>query len=723
MSANPSIDLDSLLVTRAGPSRYLLTQKNTGKCFELKHQEFYLLQLFDGTRSFEKIQVLYKKRFNASIAVRQIRNFFQKLGEEQFHEPSGSYDNASEIDQGVLRLHSTKEHKEILNQLFCGLNNVIGWTLHPLMFLTILLMLPQAIMIAYHDWDLFFKEYYVFLHGDFPTPIVILIAVACILILVNIPRELIVGIACRKFGGQVEAFRFFWYKGLLPRFLCSIGDSFPLVSAKGQAYIIGAPNWYHLGLCIVSILCWKHTDNHTALHSVWLLITFISCLTLFLHSNIFLKGGGYRVLCYLCKNWRIHEMAKEEVQNCLHEKGKFFSIGSLKSFWLRYYGIGCYFNMVLLNIAVVVVGWFWLTDTMGGLGAVLLMTAIGYWHRSLLKESFMSISDKGKEKFPQIDSAFRWFNDPMNKKKSRIIIMILIFMILLFPYPRTVGGKCRLLPVKEQGIRSQIVDEIITIHVQGGEWVQKGQLLVTLSGRDLREELSNARVSYDVHRSEEEYWSKDYDILQRLQNQNAATQRQLELSKKERDIAKSRAEGLKSTIEYLEGQLEFTEIKAPIEGRVVTPYLERRIGQVAQKGELLVTIQDTSNLLIEVAADQDAAKTSEIGMNVSARLHGLDGALVKGEVVSVSNIVTSGSSLNIDPVRTDRETSFQSSIDSAAEEDFSYRIYAELHETDYELKPGMTGYSKISVGWDFLFYAYLRPVIRFVRTEVWSWIP
>jgi putative peptide zinc metalloprotease protein len=39
------------------------------------------------------------------------------------------------------------------------------------------------------------------------------------------------------------------------------------------------------------------------------------------------------------------------------------------------------------------------------------------------------------------------------------------------------------------------------------------------------------------------------------------------------------------------------------------------------------------------------------------------------------------------------------------------------------IRPGMTGYGKIDVGWNPLGYIMARPIIRFCQVQVWSWLP
>jgi hypothetical protein len=76
----------------------------------------------------------------------------------------------------------------------------------------------------------------------------------------------------------------------------------------------------------------------------------------------------------------------------------------------------------------------------------------------------------------------------------------------------------------------------------------------------------------------------------------------------------------------------------------------------------------------------------------------------------------------VDPFRTDREFLFKARL--ASNDNRYVRIYADLDEPVPGLVPYMTGYARIVISKDDLLWkAVARPVVRFARTEVWSWLP
>lgn len=164
-----------------------------------------------------------------------------------------------------------------------------------------------------------------------------------------------------------------------------------------------------------------------------------------------------------------------------------------------------------------------------------------------------------------------------------------------------------------------------------------------------------------------------------------------------------------------------TRVTSPISGRIVTPNIKQREGQVAQAGELIATVQDTSKVLLVIAAEE-SAPLAKVGMLVKCRLNSLDGRLIKGTVRSVASTTCTSDDLRIEPIRSDRERLIERRADRGRDT-YYILVYAELEAHDVDLLPGMSGQARIVLGEDVLWHSLAKPVLRFFRSEVWSWLP
>jgi len=109
------------------------------------------------------------------------------------------------------------------------------------------------------------------------------------------------------------------------------------------------------------------------------------------------------------------------------------------------------------------------------------------------------------------------------------------------------------------------------------------------------------------------------------------------------------------------------------------------------------------------------------GQTVKLRLEGLDGQLLMGKVHEVSTGAMPESELDIEPVRSDRESHLTELY--TRKEDRYVDVEVELDGGHVELLPGMTGYARIVISPDVLWRAVARPIVRFFMVEVWSWLP
>jgi multidrug resistance efflux pump len=355
----------------------------------------------------------------------------------------------------------------------------------------------------------------------------------------------------------------------------------------------------------------------------------------------------------------------------------------------------------------------------------------------------------------------------------RILVLLGVVACGFIPYNFEIGGSCRTVAPLQRGIRAQISAEIIEVHVDEGDWVQPGDPIVTLAVRDEKAavaiglaQLDRAKAELDLLRNgsrpeeiviaeqKAELWrvrlefaQSELTRLRALDKQNAAGAAEVDDAQKSYDIARNaliaaeenaqrvragaREEEIRAAeaeVRRLEAQLAHNQelvslghITAPIAGRVVTPNIKERIGQTVKEGDLIAVVHDTSRLRAEVRAHESAAAHIKPGMCVKVRLNGLGGRLVKGSVRSISWTAMEEAGFELDRIRSDEESRLEESLSDAR--DRYVRVYVDLAPYNEDLIAGMTGNARIVVRSDRLWRALARPTLRFLRVEVWSWLP
>jgi multidrug resistance efflux pump len=356
----------------------------------------------------------------------------------------------------------------------------------------------------------------------------------------------------------------------------------------------------------------------------------------------------------------------------------------------------------------------------------------------------------------------------------RLIVIGALVALGFLPYAHEVGGPCHAVPRAEEGVRAVIADEITEVHVREGDVVEAGDLIVCLAARDERsdveksraelaraqadlalleagtraEDLALAEREVELRRIELDFAERELkrqlslmekgdagieDVEAAQATHDAAVQQQriatLSLDKarngprpEEIRAAAAEVDRLAATLAHQEELLALREITARIAGRIATPGIDLKLGQSVEPGDLIVVIQDTSAMHVELWADEPAAALIRPGMPVAVRFEAFYGRLIHGTVRQLAPAAEEEMDLELDRFRSDRETLIQRT--DRRERQRYVRVLVDLHEQPEGLCPGMSGYAKVVVDSDrVLWEALWRAMLRFVRVDVWSWLP
>ncbi|UCF83503.1 MAG: biotin/lipoyl-binding protein [Desulfobacteraceae bacterium] len=238
------------------------------------------------------------------------------------------------------------------------------------------------------------------------------------------------------------------------------------------------------------------------------------------------------------------------------------------------------------------------------------------------------------------------------RRLIRIGVLIGIGLILLIPYPFSVGGEFRLTPIHQLGIRAQVAGEIESVLVEEGQWVEKDQPLAFLLGREQKKKVEeieaalderNARLKLlkegakpeEIAKAKQEVntaaKSLEFSILQadryeemfkdkavsekdyeNILKQRDLDQERLELAKRNLELVESGArdeeiEALEAEIRLLEvnlthakKDLQLTTLVSTASGRIITPYLSQTVGPYLSVGDLFAVVEDANTLLAEM---------------------------------------------------------------------------------------------------------------------------
>jgi multidrug resistance efflux pump len=345
------------------------------------------------------------------------------------------------------------------------------------------------------------------------------------------------------------------------------------------------------------------------------------------------------------------------------------------------------------------------------------------------------------------------------------IIAFTLAALALFPYTFEPSGDFQVIARKSAEAHALTSGDVREIYVHDGDWVKAGQPLVKLnddqqiadlgraegelenlqhqlglasqgqkteSVQEAQQEVETARTRYAVSKQESTRLQEAYKhhaiSVQERDAAVGATQVAYEgyqtalkhlavVSTPTRSDTAGAVEGqikaAEAQVVYAKQELAYTVIRAPMDGRVSSQMLARGIGQYFNRGQLVATIL-ADKMDLELDMPEYAIGEVKPGSTVTAKAYAYPGTEFTGRVKTIAPVAQLQTPLG------------QSMGVNTAESQTSYnvvRVLCEVDDPDGQLRPDMTGYAKVQGRVYPAGGAFLRPVVRLVMVEIWSWLP
>ena len=237
-------------------------------------------------------------------------------------------------------------------------------------------------------------------------------------------------------------------------------------------------------------------------------------------------------------------------------------------------------------------------------------------------------------------------------------------------------------PLSTVSVGSQASGRIAEIYVDYNSVVKKGQLLAlidqenakaTVQQREAALEIAKAQV--DVEENNIKYYKKALNRISKLNASKYSTDKDLEAAERDYDNAvaqlaleQAQVKQAQASLNSAQTELSYTEIKAPVDGIVISKAVE--VGQTVaasfETPELFSVAEDLTKMQIEASVvEADIAKVKE-GQKVRFTVDSYADDYFYGTVIQVRNEATTTSNV------------------------VTYTVVIGIDNTDMKLKPGMT---------------------------------
>jgi HlyD family secretion protein len=759
----------SVEILRTGPHSFVLWDRERDLHYEIAAEERLLLHLLSQDLSRDDLSREWQSRFGRDLSPRQVAEFVENLRRESLVEGAPvSVPEQRPSEPGTSwDLITSERHPVGLNLFFDILAALVAWTLNPLCLVGVAILALLGANVLFRDGGGILDDLRA-VGLQYPMAVVFSLSFLQTIVMLNLPHALYEGAIARALGGRIESVGIYFWRGFLPLAHVNTGVSLWLMNERDQRRFLIADALFPLTLGSIYLIGWAMAARHSGLH-IFFAFMIAPCLISFflVQCNPFIAQSGYFGLCRWLGDWRLCQRAQGETWAWLGMRRSPEAVTDRERFWLRAYGLGYYGTRLALSVSLLglmliyVVPGRGATDPtvylFGGVVAVSVFQGLGRW---LMPERVSWFLRGGGRWY------IRW--------PIRLAVLGGIVACGFIPYKHEVGGNFRLMPAHEYTLRAQIPSEVSEVRIKPGDSVTPDSIVAVLHAREQRKNVETTRHELDeamarldltvagfrreqveqalqeteMYRSRVEFQEREFARQEKLYEQRQSTDAKYEQARYDLDSARrqlaaaeeklgllqngsreeeiraqqANVERLKAQLAHYETELKLADIMAPSEGTLVAVRVPARPGQYVFPGDLIAVLDDVSQLEVEIFATEDAAVLVEPGQRVNLRMPGYrEGELLTATVRDKSASAIHRDEIDVDAYRSDRE--FLSKARMLRNEDRYVRIFATLDVVPPNLTPYMTGYARIEIKDELLWEAVARPIVRFARTEIWSWLP
>ncbi len=171
-------------------------------------------------------------------------------------------------------------------------------------------------------------------------------------------------------------------------------------------------------------------------------------------------------------------------------------------------------------------------------------------------------------------------------------------------------------PIRSVGVNAQVPGALLSVNVEEGSVVRRGQVLAQIDDRELRAQALSAEAQLQVARSA-------YERAEQLRDRKVIT-----LPEYERDRAAHAA--AQASVDQLRTRLGYTTVNAPVSGVVTAKLVEA--GDVVGNQTRLFEIADISTMVVRVGVSELDVVELRVGDEAEIMLDAYPGRALAGHI-------------------------------------------------------------------------------------------
>jgi multidrug resistance efflux pump len=716
-----------------------------------------LISQFDGKTSLETIRRRASEERNVLVSEEVLRRFAEKFRELGLLRRDGE-DPVSVQAAAPKSLFQWKlplaDPESLLDFLYPKLRGCFSAAFVGLACL--ILVVASAVFLLNGEELVLGLESVVSLEG--------LLFVLATISLVTVLHELAHGLTCRHFGGRVTDMGFLLLY-FLPCFYCNVGDTYLFQRKRERLWVFFSGGFFELFVWALAVLGWRLVAPGTLASRALFVVAAVSGLRSLFNFNPLIQMDGYFMLSEHLGIKNLRRQALLSLGRLLRRAGGLsFEPASPELLGRRIWGMRgdrflTAFGAAALAYTALLVGGLaiysgaYVFESLGADAlALYTVTLVGLLHKPALTAA-SAAKEAGKEKWQKLGE---------KKKRSRFVFLWagLAVVAVLFPWELRIRSDLKVLPLERETVRAPSSGRIGVIHVNEGDRVEKGGLILEYDATEL--ELSRRNKSAELEEAKEQLpilgkGSPGVREEIRVKERALETARQVEekaqkdferdqlawtsaiISRQAFDHAGNALEEARSRRREAEAQLELARKLSPMSRAEEIERLHLK-NEKAQQARIQMLEAELARLDDQLARTKIYASVS--GTLTTYRFEEKVGDYLEegAEVCEIANddrvvLEMPVSEKDMDVVDVKKPVkfkvrgypfrSFHAQVDEIAPvatpngKSSTVLVRAYVDNAEKLLKPGMTGVAKIYCGMSFVGNILTRDLVRFIRTEFW----
>lgn len=568
---------------------YHVDQSSRSQFFRIGYTEYVFVSLLDGTTTFAQALALTARACGAdALGQPQALTLYSWLLEQKL----------ARIVDDAARGHHASEKKSAatwlqkLNPFWIRLplgqpdgvlksiEPAVGWLFSPLAtLLGLILMLAAGVQLA-ADWRIFSAA----ASGVFATDnwfwlLVAWIGLKCV-------HELAHGLVCQRYGGRVAE------TGVILAFFAPLAyvdvtSCWSFTSRWRRIHVAAAGMYVELLLASVAVFFWTRVDSLVMKHVLYNVIVMASVSTILFNANPLMKFDGYYILSDLLQQPNLYTQSSEAIQQLSARWiwGQSTSAPATRGRnrgVLLVYGIAAIVWRLLICFSMLIAA----SVLFHGAGVALVIAgAIAWFGLPLVKFGRMLIR-------------------LLQQQPARLVRGVLVSSVLLgaaglflfglpAPFQTVAPGVVQLQDGRQ--VRTEVDGFIETVHVEAGQKVRRGDVLLTLRN----DEIVNQVVDLELQIRQET-----------IRRQSAM----MELRSGDATVAMGNLRSLRQRLAQAKRRQQGLTIVAPTSGIVIERELATRLDTFVREGDELLVVDDGRSRRIWISlAEEDIETAGRLG--------------------------------------------------------------------------------------------------------------